>query len=291
MKVTEGYAALAGKRPLVACDFSPPHSADASFVQEAVGLGADFVCVAYNPGKSVRLSGIVAAAIIQRETKAHTIFNLATRDMNKLAIQTQLLSAQALGLENVLVLQGDPFSERDRRLVKPVNDYTSTDLIRAIKEMNAGRDFRNAALQGPTRLCVGAAVDLGHPLAEEAALAARKVEAGADFIMTQAVFSSAAVREFRRLYEEAAHSRLAVPVLHGVAVMVKDGVVFGEAPERLRTDLEKGRPGKEIALEVVQDLREAGCDAFYIVPPILRGGARDYSAGREVVGAVMGMGV
>ena len=62
--------------------------------------------MAYNPGRSVRLGSMAAAAIIQRDTGRLAIFNLATRDMNKLALQTRLLEAQALGVDNVLILRG-----------------------------------------------------------------------------------------------------------------------------------------------------------------------------------------
>ena len=286
MKVIDAYAdARAAGRPLIACDFSPPRSADLSFADDAATLKADFICVAYNPGRAVRLGSSTAAAIIQRQTGTQTIFNLATRDMNKLAVQTHLLSARALGLENVLVLRGDAFPERDLRLVKPVDDYSPTDLLAAIKQMNAGIDFRGARLHAPTSLSAGAAMDLGRPLAEEAALAARKVEAGADFLMTQALFSGATVTEFRSLYQQAAGHPLDVPVLYGVAIMVKDGVLFADMPERYRTDLASGRLGTDIALEVVQELRQAGCDAFYLVPPIMRGGARDYAAAQAVIAA------
>lgn len=287
MKVTDAYATVRDTgRTLIACDFSPPRSADLAFANDAATLAADFICIAYNPGRAVRLASSTAAAILQRRPGAQTIFNLATRDMNKLAMQTHLLSAQALGLENVLVLRGDPFPERDLRLVKPVDDYSPTDLLRAIKEMNAGFDFRGTRLQAPTSLCAGAAVDLGRPLAGEAALAARKVEAGAEFLMTQALFAGATVTEFRGLYQQLAGHSLDVPVLYGVAVMVKDGVLFADMPERYRKDLANGRPGTDIALEVVGDLRRAGCDAFYLVPSIMRGGARDYAAAQAVIAAM-----
>lgn len=285
MKVTEAYAGR-GPRPLIACDFSPPRSGDIAFVGQAADLTADFICVAYNPGRSVRLGSMAAAVIIQRDSGRRTIFNLATRDMNKLALQTRLLEAEALGLENVLVLQGDVFPERDLRLLKAVNDYTPTDLLIAIKDMNIGRDFRGAALAAPTGLCAGAAADLGRPLADEARLVAGKVAAGAQFLITQGVYDNARVREFHALYEQATGGTLSVPVFYGVAVLVKGGVLFGDVPERVRRELDGGRTGKEIALEIVADLRANGCSAFYIMPPVQRGGARDYIAAQEVIASI-----
>ena len=283
MKVTDAYAALAGRRPLIACDFSPPRSSSTAFAQDAASLDADFICVAYAPGKSVRMGSVAAAAIIQRDAHKGTIFNLATRDMNRLAIQTHLLEAEALGLENVLVLRGDAFTERDLRLVQPAGGYSPTELLRSIQEMNRGRDFRGVALQQPTHLCAGAAIDFDRPLLEQARLVANKVETGAEFFVTQPLYDGSRVTEFLSLYQSVAAKPLTAPVLYGVAVLVKDGIAFGPVPHAFRDDLAKGRSGQDIALQVVESLTAAGCCAFYIVPPILKGGVRDYQAAQQVI--------
>ena len=94
-------------RPLFICDFSPPRGADISVFEQARNLSAEFICIAYNPGHSVRVDSTVMAYMIKKRTGKEVIFNLATRDMNKLALQTHLLGAQLLGLENVVILRGD----------------------------------------------------------------------------------------------------------------------------------------------------------------------------------------
>ena len=93
------------------CDFSPPRSGDPDTLQSA-NIDADFVSVAYNPGRAVRANSTMLAAAVKQQLGRDVVFTLATRDMNKLALQSQLLGAQILGLENVIVVQGDPFSER-----------------------------------------------------------------------------------------------------------------------------------------------------------------------------------
>ena len=75
---------------------------------------------------------MLAAAIKQKGRE--TVFTLATRDMNKLAVQSQMLGAQILGLQNVVVVKGDPFGKNDRSLVRPVNDYQPTELISSRSE-------------------------------------------------------------------------------------------------------------------------------------------------------------
>ena len=117
MKVTD-LTVSRGDRPVFICDFSPPRFADWNVVQRAGELSADFLCVAYNPGKAVRVDSAMLASAIKTHTGKETVFNLATRDMNRLALQTHLLGAQMLGLENVVVVKGDNFSGRDLERVK-----------------------------------------------------------------------------------------------------------------------------------------------------------------------------
>ncbi len=197
VKVTDSCFEATGHTSII-CDFSPPRSGDPSVVEQAQ-LDVDFISVAYNPGRAVRTNSAMLASAIQRSGK-DTVFTLATRDMNKLAVQSQLLGAQMLGVQNVVVVQGDPFSERDRSLVIPVNDYQPTGLIADIAQMNQGQDFREANLRTPTGLCIGAAVDLGRGIEEEAQLAVRKVNAGANFLITQPIFDVDHVARFRDTY-------------------------------------------------------------------------------------------
>jgi len=110
MKVTEACANQ-GKRTLYVCDFSPlKSSAVDQPLQDAGSLDTDFICVAYNPGKAVRVNSAVLAYTIQENTGTQVIFNLAPRDMNNLALQSLLLGADMLGLDNVLVIQGNALS-------------------------------------------------------------------------------------------------------------------------------------------------------------------------------------
>ena len=104
--VTSAYAQR-GTRPLVAMDCSPPRSGDPSFADAFAGIEADFVCAAYSPGRSARMDSVAAAVSVRRVAGIDAIFSLATRDMNRLSLQMHLLGAQALGLDNVLVLHGD----------------------------------------------------------------------------------------------------------------------------------------------------------------------------------------
>ena len=285
-KVTERCFETTGRAAFI-CDFSPPRSGDLGVLRQA-DIDADFILVAYNPGRAVRVNSAMLAAAIKQHTDNDAMFTLATRDMNRLALQSQLLGAQLLGLENVVVVQGDPFNQRDRTLVKDAGDIRPTGLIATIAGMNQGVDFRESQLRSPTDFCVGATLDLGLGIEEQAKLALRKVRAGANFFISQPIFDVADAVRFAEAYATVAGAVLALPVFFGLQVLEQDGVIFSSVPAKVQEDLERGRPGVEIALELLQAFRDTGLQNVYLVPPIRRGGARNYEAAREILAAAKG---
>lgn len=262
-------------RPAFICDYSPPRSGRPEDVP-APPQSADFVSAAYNPGRAVRMNPVAAAAVLRDHHSADPIFTLATRDINRLALESLLLGAQALGLENVIVVAGDPFGARDS--ASPVYDYRPTELIAAIANLNTGSDHRGSNLRSPTDFCIGATVDLGRGIESEARLAVRKVAAGANFLITQPVFDPADVGRFADEYVRGSGQPLPVPVFYGVGLMEPDGVSFANVPRWVTDDLAAGRSGVDIALQAWDSLRSAGAADCYLVPPIRRNGARDYDA-------------
>ena len=283
MKVTDACYEATG-RPSFICDFSPPRSGNIDEARRA-DLPADFISVAYNPGRAVRANSAMLAAAIRRETGRETVFTLATRDMNRLAIQSLLLGAGMLGLENVVVVQGDQFNDRDRALLA-VNGYRPTELIAAITAMNEGTDFRGSNLREPTSFCVGATFDLGRDIEAEAELTARKLEAGAGFLMGQPIFDPEDAQRFLNACRLLAGQSPSVPVFYGLQILERDGVLFSTVPEKVRSELDSGRSGVDMAVELYGRFREAGLHNIYLVPPIRRGGARNYNAAREFLDLV-----
>ncbi len=79
---------------------------------------------------------------------------------------------------------------------------------------------------------------------------------------------------------------MALPVFWGLQILEKDGITFSTVPDSVRQELEQDRPGVEIALELYQAFKEAGLHNIYLVPPIRRGGARNYDAARQVLAGV-----
>ncbi len=279
VKVVDSAYEFSG-RPGFICDFSPPRSGSLAESRRA-DIPADFISVAYNPGQAVRANSAMLAAAIRRETGRETIFTLATRDMNRLALQSLLLGAQMLGLENVVAVQGDPFSDRDLALTRSADDYRPTELVAGIRSMNEGVDFRGGFLSEPTDFCVGSTFDLGRGIDSEASLAARKVKAGAEFLMSQPVFDVQDAHRFRESCERQIGDALPIPVFYGLQILEPGGVLFSSVPDVVQADMEAGRSGVDIAVELYGRFLDAGLRNVYLVPPIRRGGARDYAAARE----------
>ena len=231
----------------------------------------------------------IAAYAIRQQTGRDAIFTLATRDMNRLATQNHLLGAAMLGLDNVIVVGGDAFTERDLSAVKDVRDFRPTELIAAIKSMNQGVDYKGLKLRAPTDFCVGATIDLGRGIEREARLTSAKASAGADFFITQPIYDLSIVERFKDGYESVAGERLSKPVFWGLQVLDAKGLVFGDVPQFIREELEGGREGVDIAVDLLHEFLAAGITNIYLVPPILRGGLRDYEAAQRVLDALEGI--
>ena len=283
-KVVDRIHAQTG-RPAFICDYSPPRSGRPEDVPAPPEL-ADFVSAACNPGRAVRMNAVATATVLRDRHGADPIFTLATRDMNRLALESLLLGAQGLGLENVIVVAGDAFGTRDTAAA--VYDYRPTELIAAIANLNSGADHRGSNLRSPTDFCIGGTVDLGRGIEPEAALAARKVAAGANFLITQPVFDPADMGRFVDAYARAGGDAPSVPVFYGVGLMEPEGVSFANVPQWVTDDLTAGRSGVDIALHVWEGLRGAGATDCYLVPPIRRSGARDYAAASRFLERTVG---
>ena len=275
--------ARSGEAVLFICDFTPPRAADSALLEPVRGLDADFTSVAYNPGKTVRANSAFAASWIKEHTDKDVVFTLATRDMNKVAVQSLLLGAALWGLENVVIVKGDAFNERELAAVKAVDDFRPSELIASARGMNSGVDYKGGKLPSPTGLCIGATIDLGHEIEGEVALTRRKAESGAQFFLLQALFDPQRLQGFLDGYDRRYGEELSAPVFCGVQVMTADSMVFGDVPEWVREDLDKGRAGEEIAIDVLQRFVDRGFTSIYLIPPILRGGRRDYPAAQRVI--------
>ena len=268
-------------------DVLPPKSIDHPYLNTIDIPGADFLCVAYGPGGSVRVSSEVVGATIKREIGKEVVFNIVTRDANKVGIQTQLLGANQLGLENVVVMKGDPPvytpTRTQQKRVKSVHDFTPTELIRTISRMNLGEDFRGNRIAPPTDFCIGATINLNKEMKSEAKLIRAKLQAGAEFFITQPVFQVSKINELREEYRELTPEPFPVEVFWGIQIPTTGGEVFGHLPLGMRLELDEGKEGVQIAFDVMKKLLVMGIRKFYILPARSPAGHYDYRNVQELL--------
>lgn len=173
-------------------EVAPPHGTDYSAMLESVRTLSP-VChalnVTDNQGATLHLSSLAASRVVlENGNGCEPIFQQTCRDRNRLALQSDLLAAWTLGLENVLVVTGDDPRGGDHPEAKGVFDLDSTLLLDVTRKMNEGVDMNGATLDGGTDFYIGGALfPEAEPWDIQLERAHQKIEAGARFFQTQAV--------------------------------------------------------------------------------------------------------
>lgn len=179
---------------VVTGEIAPPRGTDLRAMRSSIELLGP-VChalnVTDNQGASLRLSGLVASRVVL-DMGFEPVFQQTCRDRNRLALQSDLLAAWTLGIEDVLIVTGDDPRGGDHPQAKGVFDIDSTQLLMVARELNEGRDMTGRDLDGGTGFHLGAAVfPEAEPWDVQLERAVQKAEAGARFFQTQAVFDVA----------------------------------------------------------------------------------------------------
>ncbi len=284
MKVLEKYRQ--GIRPLITVDVNPPRGAAIDrLVSRVKELRVDWLNVTDNSGASVKADSIITSYLLKEKTGIDIIPHIACRDTNRLGLQSRLLGAWMLVLDNFLALTGDRVKAEDKgQGVKGVFDMTSVELIALASSLNQGIGYNGKALDSPTGFCIGATADPNvDNLKAEARQLKRKLDAGADFLLTQPIFAAAAARGFWRhvegLYEAEGKPLPDLPIFWGVIIpkdyewaqRVTSGQIHIpgiEIPDAILERLRKGdaRENIHIVKEVLQDFREHGIRLVYVIP-------------------------
>ncbi|MFA5038529.1 MAG: methylenetetrahydrofolate reductase [Candidatus Omnitrophota bacterium] len=204
---------------------------------------------------SVMRMSSLAASIQLKEAGFEPILQVTCRDRNRLALQSEILSAASFGIVDILALTGDHPSLGDHPQAKPVFDIDAVTLVGILKTLERGEDMNGNKLTGEApKFCVGAAVNPGaDPLEPEIIKMEKKIEAGAEFFQTQAIFDLKVFEEFL-----ARTRHLKVPVLAGVmflksermARFVNEHVPGIFVPETLIKEMEQAQDKKQKCLEV-----------------------------------------
>jgi len=185
--------ALAERRWISSIELVPPIGADLTkTIEKTAALkegGAEFINLPDGPRASSRISAMVTSLELEKQTGVETILHICCRDRNLLAMQGDLLGAQAAGLRNMLLVTGDPPKEGNYPDVTGVFDVDSIGLLKLGKRLNQGVDLGGNSLPAVNSLVLGAGANTASPaLEQEIERAYEKAEAGAEFFITQPVF-------------------------------------------------------------------------------------------------------
>ena len=251
---------------LFVCDVTPPRGGEASLFDPLRELQADYLSIAYNTGQIVPDESGVGGGLAARPDRPGGAVHARDPDMNKVALQSLLLGAQLWDLENVVIVKGDAFNAAQRDAVQTVRDIRPLAFMESVQAMNQGLDYLGGTLRAATHFCVGASLDVGHNLEREIPLTQRKVRAGVQYFLLQALFDPQRLVAFLDAYAIATGEPLTAPIFCGVQVMTVHGFTYGEIPAWVTDDLVKGRSGEEIAVETVQRFVERGFRSIYLIP-------------------------
>jgi homocysteine S-methyltransferase len=278
---------LADGQFVFAVEMDPPRGlsthkllAGASLLSEA---GADVIDVADSPMARMRMSPWAVCSLIQRKVGIETTLHFPTRGRNLLRVQGDLLAAHALGVRNVFVVMGDPTAIGDYPDAMDNYDLVPSGLIKLIKQgFNAGVDHAGMDIGQPTSFFVGCALNLNpNRIEDEIRNLRRKLDAGADFVLTQPTYSpSDALRNLDAITKAMAGSP--VPILVGIlplasarhAAYLHHEVPGILVPDEIRRRMESAgegsaRTGMEIAIELIRTLRPA-IQGVYLMPAFSR---------------------
>jgi len=275
------FAEKLGKRFVFTVEITPPKGTNLEGVKEGVRLlkkaGVDAVNISDSPMARVRISPIALAHILREELGVESIVHFTCRDRNLISLQSELLGAAALGVQNILALTGDPPSVGDHPFARPVFEVTSEGLVLILSRLNSGVDFAGNPLGKATNFTIGVALNLNaQDLSQEVERLKRKIDNGAHFILTQPIYDPRDLERFFDLF------RGSLPPLLGGILPLRSfrhaeflhhevpGIVI---PERLRARMAQAedpkREGVAIALEVIRGIRDMVA-GIYLMPPFER---------------------
>ncbi len=274
---------LASGQLAVTSEVGPPRGCNIDIVKEKANLIKDHVDginITDNQTAMVRMSSI-AAGIAIKQMGLDPIIQMVARDRNRLAMQSDILGAYALGCNTMLCLSGDHPQFGDHPMAKPVYDIDSTNMIKMVKDMRDEGIFQGGAeIKGAPRMFIGAAANpFADPFELRVMRLAKKVAAGVDFIQTQCIFNTAKFEKWmKQVVDRGLDQKVAIlagitPMKSlGMAKYMKNKVPGMDIPDEVidrLSGVEKDKQPQEgikMAIEQMQRLKECkGVKGFHIM--------------------------
>jgi len=251
------------------------------FMQGAAALhaaGADAITMADNSLAMTRMSNSALAFLVKERLGARPLVHIACRDRNLIGTQSHLMGLHATGVNHVLAITGDPARFGDLPGATSVYDVTSFQIIRMIKQLNEGQAFSGRPLKEKANFIVGTALNPNvkhlHKAVERLE---KKIEAGADYVMTQPVYDPELVV---KLHEATKH--LDIPIFIGIMPFTSGRnaeYLHNEVPGITLTDEVRsrmagleGEEGRRASLAISKELIDVAMERFngiYLITPFM----------------------
>jgi 5,10-methylenetetrahydrofolate reductase len=257
--------ALSSGRFVITAEICPPRGTDIGVFIDRARLLKEKIAAANvtdNQRAVMRLSSLACSVLLLGEG-VEPVFQMTCRDRNRLALQSDIMGAWVLGVRNILALTGDHVSFGDHREAKAVYDLDSVQLVHTIETLNRGKNLNEREIRGGTDFFIGAAVAPGaEPIEPEMIKFTKKVQAGARFFQTQAIFD---MDGFKRFFDQA--SNYDVKILGGILLLksakmaryLNENVPGINVPQNLIDEIERApdelQKGIEIASQQVRELK------------------------------------
>ncbi len=272
---------LESGRFAVTTEAGPPKGTGAGVIQrkgELLRHCCDAINVTDNQTAIVRMSSFAGCILLKRQG-ADPVMQIVCRDRNRLAIQSDVLGAAALGIGNILCLSGDHQKFGNHPTAKNVFDIDSIQLIQMLQKMRDEKKFLcDEDISGEVPIFIGAAANpYADPFEFRVVRLAKKVKAGADFIQTQAVYDVAKFAKWMEMVSERGLDKQVhilagvIPIRSvGMARYMRDYVSGVNVPDEIVTRMEEAKNAKEegvrIVLEIIEQIKEiSGVHGIHIM--------------------------
>ena len=232
---------------VITAECGPPKGTDISELKEHAKhlLGKVHALNVTDNQSSVMRAGSLSISKVLLDMGHDPIYQLTCRDRNRLAIQSDLLSAHILGIRNLLCLTGDSISVGDHKEAKAVFDLESVQLLKVVDTMNKGKDMVGNDLKGATSLFAGAVVTPeANPVEPQLIKFSKKVRVGARFFQTQAIYD---IEKFKTFMEYA--RKFDTKILAGILLLRSAGMA---------NFLNANVPGITVPQHLIDELKSAG---------------------------------